>query len=212
MENRQVVQHFCGKPVRFYKKTFQVKIDSQLSFSLQNNICLDTYAVPLSDFCDATSCDESLVKKLIASLAPTFLDLCIAKPIPDKRGCLKPGIIMAREMVDALMLNLFTISGTSQVCKAKLIKFFPWIIQVIDLIRKGKLKFVRNQLGEFKKLPSAYRDLLSLQSSRELASRVKLQAGIEGVRPETIYRRLREIRGGSVITKNGIPRKTRRVK
>ncbi len=57
-------------------------------------------------------------------------------------------------------------------------------------------------------IPIAYRNMLNLRNSRELARLVSAQAAVENKTTHTIYRKLARYRS-NVITRSGAPRRVR---
>jgi hypothetical protein len=208
MDNCQVIQCFRGKPVRFFRATFETDVNSRSGYVSQQKFQLQTYALPLIDFCNACGCDKAHMMKHFEALKETFQGLFITESLSDTTGKLQPGIIMAHEMVIGLASSLCA-SPIESLTRARLIDFQRWMLRVVSLIRKGNLNFTNHPFNIFKNAPPKWVELLSLRSGHMLAAQVKAIAREEGISAEHAYRRLNQMRGGNVLTAKGIPRKKR---
>lgn len=209
MDNRQVVQNFFGKPVRIFKATFKVDPHTRNFSQPHQKFTIETYGMPLPDFCSAVSYDQSHVMSLVYSYREAFQGLYCIESIPDKSGRLQPTVIMALEMVECLFFQLYTQDVSTHLPRTKMIRFWRQLLLTISLIRSRKLMFTHDPFTAFKAASPEYRDLLLMRSSREFALLVKARAETEGVTKETVYRRLRRMRGSNVINGKGLPRKVR---
>jgi hypothetical protein len=133
-------------------------------------------------------------------------------PVPEGIGCQRRALVLAQEMATAIAARLSVVNHKNKDSQTLLIEFQRWIIYVGGLIRKGKLKALSQQMIRLLGVPQGYRDLLFMQSGRELARRVKALAEVEGKSSEHIYRLLRRMRGGNVVTLKGVHRKVRKSK
>lgn len=179
------------------------------AYSSLTTFTVETIAIPLPDFCDAVGYNKSWILNLIKSSADAFDGLYRTEAIPDALGRMQKTILLSQEMVDGLVFKLHTSRIKDPNTRAQVVDFQRWIMLTVGLIRRGKFKVTRDLAGAFKQAPPEYRDLLSLPSGRDLARMVHIQASAEGVRPETVYRKLRLIRGGNVVKESGEPRKKR---
>lgn len=220
MDTRPIIQSFFGTPVRFYKTTFEVemrsrnmtsraKIGSRYVTQSLDKFTVETIAIPLPDFCSALGLKEHGLRQMIRLSEETFKDLYRTEQIPDALGRMRKTIILSQEMVDGLVFKLHTSRIKDPNTRVQVVDFQRWIMLTVGLIRRGKFKVTRDLAGAFKQAPPEYRDLLSLPSGRDLARMVHIQASAEGIRPETVYRKLRLIRGGNVVKESGEPRKKR---
>jgi len=209
MDDRPVIQNFLGKPVRFFKDSFQVELPLREGNLSVRVFALKTYATPLPDFCSAIGCKESRVISLIESSREVFQGLYRTERLPDIHGRIQPCILMAQELVEILISKILAAAGKDPLTRARMFKFQRWFMLTVGLIRNGKFQFIRNSFNQFKEATQEYRDILFLRSGHEIALRVKAIAEKEGVYPSTVYARLRQMRGGNVINGKGVPRKTR---
>lgn len=208
MDNRRIIQSFLDKPVRFYKVT--LPLGNTLP-STCRPFHADTYAIPLEDFCNAVCCGQDEILKLIKLPEHPSSELYLLDQLSGKGGKQVQSVILSKELLYGLTFSLWEMESEPDI-KARIVSFQRWIMMVVGQIRTGKLHFSRNRFAEFNDAPQEYLDLLQMRSCRELSQQVKWLAEKEGVRYESIYRRLRAMRGSNVITENGLPRKTRRAK
>lgn len=208
MENKPVVQNFLCKPVRFYKATFEVEMTPCNGGSSYHNFNLETWAIPLPDFCKAIGYRSTKVTELIKSSSDVFQGLYRMEQIPDALGRMQNTIVMAQEMVDGLVFKLHTSRIDDEQTRNQVIDFQRFIMLTIGLIRRGKLKMTHDLAASFA-CPPDYQNLLMLPSGRDLKRAVGMVADKEGVSSETVYRKLRRLRGSNVINARGVPRKQR---
>jgi hypothetical protein len=208
MDSRQVIQCFRGKPVRFFRATFETEINPQSESVSRQKLKIQTYAVPLIDLCNATGCDKALVMRHFEALKETYHGLFTNETLPDTTGKSQPSILMAYEMVIGVASSLIT-SRINDLSRARVIDFQRWVLQIISLIRRRKLQFFTNPYNVFKNAPAVYIEMLQMVSGAHLSRKVTIQAETEGITREQIYRRLHQMRGGNVITTKGVPRKMR---
>lgn len=227
MENKPVVQNFLGKPVRFYKTTFgvemtprntgssmreayskQTEMRGRNAPSSRNIFTVETYAIPFPDFCQAIGYDERSVTKLIRSSRDVFEGLHRVEKIPDSLGRIQSTIMLSQEMADGLVFKISTSRIKDEATRNQVIDFQRFIMLTIGLIRRGKLKMTHDLATSFS-CPPDYQNLLTLPSGRDLKRAVGVVADREGISAETVYRKLRRLRGSNVINSRGIPRKQR---
>jgi len=208
MNNHQIIQSFQGKPVRFYKATFKVGVKTRPTSISHQNFYLETYAIPLPDFCNAIGCDKTFVTKLIGTSKEVAQGLYRGEQFADKEGLLQSSVLIALELANGLAFNISTLH-IKPLSKIRIADFQKWVLFIVSQIRKGKFQFTKNPYNEFKNAPLEYIEMLQMKSGALLSQRVTVQAEMEGISREHVYRRLRQMRGGNVITKKGVPRKMR---
>lgn len=208
MENKPVVQNFLGKPVRFYKTVFELEMGSCNVTPSSRKFKLETIAVPLPDYCSAIGILEHGLRQMIQLSEEVFKGLYRTEIIPDALGRNQPTIIMAQEMVDGLTFKIHTSRIKDPETRNQVIDFQRFIMLTIGLIRRGKLLSTHDLATSFS-CPPDYQNLLTLPSGRDLKRAVGMVADKEGLSAETVYRKLRRIRGSNVINARGVPRKQR---
>jgi len=227
MDTKPVVQNFLGKPVRFYKTSFELEMGpcnvtpsplntpqprtemrGRYAPSSSRIFHIETYAIPFPDFCQAVGYDERAVTKLIRSSRDVFEGLHRVEKIPDSLGRMQSTIMLSQEMADGLVFKISTSRIKDLKTRNQVIAFQRFIMLTIGLIRRGKLKATHNLETSFS-CPPDYQNLLSLPSGSDLARAVGMVADKEGTSPVTVYRKLRRLRGSNVINARGVPRKQR---
>lgn len=220
MENRPIVQNFLGKPIRFYKTKFRLEIrghnatQSEAEMrccnvtSSTHSFTLETLAIPFPDFCSALGYAEEAVRRIIDNSRDVFDGFYRHEIITDALGRNQKTIILSQEMVDGLVFKLSTSRIKDPLIRSRVIEFQRWVVITIGLIRRGKLKMTHDLATSFS-CPPDYQNLLMLPSGRDLKRAVGMVADKEGVSAETVYRKLRRLRGSNVINARGVPRKQR---
>ena len=209
---KPVMQHFLGKPVRVFRATFQVGMGSRNMTSSSRVFTLQTYAIPLPDLCNSIGILEHGLRQMIKQSEEVFAGLYRTEPLLDALGRMQQTILLSQEMVDGLVFKLSTSRIKDPETRARVVEFQRFVMLTIGLIRKGKLKAVHDPAQALASTPPAYQDLLLLTSGRDLRQGVDALAAEEGKSTSTVYRKLLQYRGNTVITKTGQPRKRRTVR
>lgn len=212
MDALPVIKPFFGKPVRFFKTSFEVEIEAELmgrnTPSASEKITIETWAIPFPDYCAAIDRPEKDIRRMIRISDEVFSPFYRIENILDRNSVQKRGtILMAQEMVNGLTLKLSTSRISDPEARARVVNFQRWVMIRLGLIRSGRVRPVRWNIGE--DVPPEYIEALGLPSGKEASEAVGAIAEKEGKSRATIYRRLQTIRGTSAVTAKGRPRRTR---
>lgn len=222
MDYRMIDQSFDGKRVRFIRSELEIALEprvlalsrgpSATNRPLTHKFKFETWAIPLQDFCSALSIEKTSVKVVIKRNHAAYLGLHTLMPVPDGDGSRRRTTVIVPEMATAIAARLAAGGQLDDEAVTRIADFQRWLIYIGGLIRQGKLQAVSQNTMRVLAVPDGYRDLVCMRSGRELARRVTALADAEGLSKEHVYRLLRRLRGGNVITKSGVSRKKRSVK
>ena len=114
MDTKPVVQNFLGKPVRFYKTSFELEMGpcnvtpSPLNTPQPRTEMRGRYAPSSSRIFHIETYDERAVTKLIRSSRDVFEGLHRVEKIPDSLGRMQSTIMLSQEMADGLVFKIST--------------------------------------------------------------------------------------------------------
>lgn len=223
MDCRMIDQGFDGNRVRFIRSVFEIELESRPldpirrstatgRLSLPPKLKFETWAIPLQDFYSALLIDKGCVMTVVKRNHATFRGLHTRMMVSDNEGFRSQTMVIMPEMATMIAAKLSAGGLLDDEAMIRTANFQRWMIYICGLIRQGKLKAVSQNTLRVLAVPEGYRDLVCMRSGRELARCVTALAAGEGLSKEHIYRLLRRIRGGNVITTKGMPRKTRHQK
>lgn len=208
MNTFPVIQSFFGKPVRFFKTEFVVELRGHHDPPALSNFHIETWAVPFPDFCRAIGYDERAVKRLIERSDEVFKPFYRTEIIFDMQAVQRRAtILMSYEMCQLLVAKLETARIKDEATRCLVIDFQRWAIIAFHLLRTGKLRGVRWNLG--KDVPAEVLAILSIPSGREHKQAAREYADKESISLTHAYWRLKSIRGSNIITAKGKPKSTR---
>lgn len=203
METLPVIQNFFGKPVRFFKADI---VGTWGGYDTP--LRLETWMIPFPDFCSALGQEEKEVRRKIRLDDEVYKGLYSTELILDRTNSQRRHtLLMAYEMCQLIVAKLETSRIKDPVKQAMVIAFQQRLMIAFHLLRTGKIRPVRWDIG--KDIPAEYLDILSLPMGREHRKTVQELAEREGKSLQHTYRRLQSLRGGNAITKKGTPKRRR---
>lgn len=203
-----IIQTFLNRPVRFFKANFEVDLHPHDGDTASPKFPLETWAIPMPDYAEAVGYPTKRVWRMIQLNLPSFQDFFKYELIFDRANAQRRNtILMAVEMCETLTMRLQASRIKDPEIRARVIRFQRWVPIVFHMIRTRRLRPIQWNKGI--DLDSSYLPLLSVPSGKSHKERVVELANAEGKSPMTIYRRLKAVRGTNIITRRGVPRKTR---
>lgn len=203
-----IIQSFFGTVVRFFNAEFKMEMRHHYDTPSPTEIVIKTWAVALPDYATSIGYPEHLIRRMIRLNNEVFRHLWRIEQIPDVLGRIQPTILMAQAMCDMLATNLYTSRIKDPSKRAAIIRFQQWTMIVFDMIRMGKLRPAR--WPQRTNVSQKYLPLLSIPSGKFHREKIIELAREEGRCLNTIYRRLKLVRGSNIITAKGKPRKSRK--
>jgi hypothetical protein len=208
MNTLPIIQTFFNKPVRFFKTDFWPELCHRYGDKDTRKYLLETWAIPLIDFAEAVDYPRQKIHEIINRNIESFQDYFKTESIVDRGGTKKRAtLLLALEMCDALTMRLQASRIQDPVARERVIHFQRWVPIAFHIIRTGKLRGVRWNIGQ--DIPKEMLQILSLPPGRETHEAVKEMAEKENKSEQQIYRRLQQTRGSNAITRKGIPKKER---
>lgn len=203
MNTLPIIQTFFDKPVRFFKAEIAV---SWGGYDNPPSI-MQTWGIPFPDFCEAIGHDEKNLKRKIKLDDAVYKELYWTETIWDRTNSQRRRTaLMAYEMCQMIIAKLETSRIKDPAIREMITRFQRWVIFAFHLIRTGKLRGVRWNMG--KDIPSEFLRILSLPSGSETHKAVLEQAQKEGKCEQRVYKKLQQVRGSNSITSKGIPKKS----
>jgi len=206
MNTLPIIQTFFDKPVRFFEAEFTPEMHSYNGNASPIKKLLETWAIPLPDYARAIGYPIPKIFEMIKRNIGVFEGFYRTEPIPDSLGRMQQTIIMAVEMCDGLNMKLHTTRLKDPNVREMVTRFQRWVLFAFHLIRTGKLRGVRWNIG--KEIPSEILRILSLPSGRETSNAVKEFSEKEGISKAQGYHRLQQVRGSNSLTVKGIPKRS----
>lgn len=207
MNRLPIIQTFFDKPVRFFKAEFTPELYPRNGDTGYPETLLETGAIPLPDYCEAIGYPVKKIFDMIHRNKDVFEGFYRHELILDRFGRQQRNtILMAVEMCDGLNMKLHTTRLKDPAVREMVTRFQRWVLFAFHLIRTGKLRGVRWNIG--KEIPSEILRILSLPSGRETCKAVKEKAVQDGISLQQAYRRLQQVRGSNSITYKGVPKRS----
>jgi len=171
-------------------------------------ISIQTWAIPLPDFCKALNQNPFNITRMIKGNSDVFEGLYRTEKIADALGRMQPTFLMALEMCQMLVAKLHTSRLKDPQIKALVVGFQRYLTFTFYLINTRQLRPARwPKNGEA--IDPRYLHSLSIPSGCEHKVLIQAIAKEEDFSENTSYRRAHKVRGSNIITAKGKPRRTR---